>query len=107
MSSEHIEEKIPWLLVILVPAVLGFIGPIWQLLIGSSPFWIVNSLGESVCHIGLTTAPFLVLLLTAPIYRIRSLRERFGVKTLAYLYISSLVTSYFINYPWALSLIHI
>ena len=101
MGGEKV-ERFPVALVILVPLILGFLGPIWQLLISSFPYWIVNSLGESVCHIGLTTAPFLVLLLTTPIYRVRSLRERFGVKTLAYLYISSLVTSYFINYPWAL-----
>ncbi len=68
MSEEVVKEKFPWLLVILVPLVLGFIGPIWQLLIGSFPYWIVNALGESVCHIGLTTAPFLMLLITAPLY---------------------------------------
>jgi hypothetical protein len=102
MSGEVVKEKFPWLLVILVPLVLGFIGPIWQLLIGSFPYWITNALGESVCHIGLTTAPFLVLLITAPLYRVKSLRDKLGVKTLAYLYISSLATSYFIHYPWAL-----
>lgn len=102
MGSEVMEEKVPWLLIILVPVILGFIGPIWQLLISSFPYWIVGALGESVCHIGLTTAPFLVLLLAVPIYRIKPLRERLGIKTLAYLYIGALTTSYFILYPWAL-----
>ncbi|RLI25703.1 hypothetical protein DRO57_03305 [Candidatus Bathyarchaeota archaeon] len=101
MGEERV-ERFPWLLVILTPLLIGFIGPIWQLLIPSFPYWINNSLGESICNIGLTTAPFLVLLLTAPLYRIRALRERLGIKTLAYLYISSIVASYFINYPWAI-----
>jgi len=101
-SKEVVEEKFPWLLAMIIPLVLGFIGPIWQLLISSFPYWIVNSLGESVCNIGLTTAPFLMLLLSAPLYRVKSLRDRFGAKTLAYIYISSLVVSYFINFPWAL-----
>lgn len=100
-EAERIETP-PILLVILIPAVLGFMGPIWQLLISKFPYWIVGSLGESVCSIGMTTAPFFVLLLSAPFYRVKSLRERFGIKTLGYLYISSMATSYFINYPWAL-----
>jgi len=98
----EITEKLPIPLIILVPAVIGFIGPIWQLLISSFPYWIVGSLGESICNIGMTTAPFFVLLLCAPIYRSRAVREKFGIKMLAYIYMSSLVASYFINFPWAL-----
>jgi len=100
--KEVVEERFPWLLVILVPLAIGFIGPVWQLLLPGSPYVINNSLGESVCNIGMTTAPFLVLILTAPFYRIETLRRRLGIKTLAYLYISSLIASYFILYPWAL-----
>ncbi|MBO3802401.1 MAG: hypothetical protein JTT11_00760, partial [Candidatus Brockarchaeota archaeon] len=101
-SEAEIVERPPILLIILVPALIGFFGPIWQLLISSFPYWIVGSLGESICNIGMSTAPFLSLLLCAPIYRSKSIRDRFGIKTMAYLYVSSLVASYFINFPWAL-----
>lgn len=96
-------DKLPVPLIILVPAILGFVGPIWQMLIADlGTAAIVSSLGESVCNIGMSTAPILILLLCAPIYRIKALRERLGIKGMAYLYISSLVTSYNINFPWAL-----
>ena len=81
---------------------MSFFGPMWQLLISSFPYWIVNSLGESVCNMGLTNAPFLVMLIAGPLGRIGPLKDKINAKNLAYAYVVSLTVSYFINYPWAL-----
>jgi hypothetical protein len=97
------EERILWIpLVVLTSAVISFIGPIWQAMISVFPNWIVNSLGASVCNIGLTTAPFLVMLIVTPFTYVKSLRNRINIKMLGYLYIASIVSSLSINYPWAL-----
>jgi len=94
-------SKPPIIPILLLTAIMSFLGPMWQLLISSFPYWIVNSLGESVCNIGLTSAPFLVMLLAAPLGRIRIFKDKINPTNLAYAYMASLTVSYFINYPWA------
>jgi len=102
MTTEVKVEKFPLVPIVVLAGIMSFFGPMWQLLISSFPYWIVNSLGESVCNMGLTNAPFLVMLIAGPLGRIGPLKDKINAKNLAYAYVVSLTVSYFINYPWAL-----
>jgi len=58
MLSERVEEKVPWLLII----VLGSIGTLW---IATLPSALISAydLGIVVCGMELTSAPFILVLL--------------------------------------------
>jgi len=91
----------PFVPIIILAAIMSYFGVMWQLLISSFPYWIVNSLGVSVCNVGLTTAPFLVFLIAAPLSRIGALKGKITPTNLAYAYMVALTVSYYMNYPWA------
>lgn len=99
MAEKAVEEKIPWIAIIVTVVIISFIGPIWQMLISAFPNWIVNSLGVSLCSIGMGTAPFLVILLSAPFFW---RMKKQSLALLGFLYIASIIPTYMINYPWAL-----
>ena len=96
--SEVEKGKFFIVLALLTTVILSLVGPIWQMLISAFPNWIVNSLGVSLCSMGMATAPFLVMLLAAPIFY----WKKWDITLLGYLYIASVIPAHMINYPWAL-----
>ena len=103
MAVEEVKaRKLPIVPIIIMSAIISFFGPMWQLLISTFPYWIVNSLGEAVCNMGLTVVPFIVLLLAGLASRIGPLKGRLNATNMAYIYMATLPVSYTILYPWAL-----
>lgn len=102
MSEVEVKpEKFPWLLVIVLGAAFGFFGTAW---FGFLPSSIQRSynLGSVGCCISITTAPFIPILLWAPLSRVKALKDRMNMTTLTIIYTSTLVSSYFItaHFPW-------
>jgi hypothetical protein len=95
-TGEKAVEKVPWLLVIILTVAIAFFGTIWQALLPSS-LVSANSLAAVACGMDLTSAGFIVLLLSAPFSRLRALRGRLNTKTLTYIYMVGLVTSYYVS----------
>lgn len=73
-ASEKVEEKIPWLLVIVLSAILGFIVQPWMLLL-SAGIRMYYSLGDIVCSLPLTAPSFIWLMLLYPIMRFKRLKD--------------------------------
>ncbi|MGQ9514920.1 MAG: DUF6785 family protein [Thermoproteota archaeon] len=105
MSSESIEkiraEGVPWILVISLTVILAFFGTVWQALLPAS-LVSANSLAAVACGMDLTSAGFIVLLIFAPLARLKALRERIDARTLTYIYMVGIVTSYYVSthFPW-------
>jgi len=98
-TAEVKVEKVPWLLVLVTTIVLAFIGPMWEAILPGS----LNSaydLGIVLCSMELTSAPFILMLLAAPFVLAKSTRGRINMKTLTYLYVVGIVTSYFLSTHW-------
>jgi len=100
-TGEKVVEKVPWLMVVILTVVIAFFGTIWQALLPAS-LVSANSLAAVACGMDITSAGFIVLLLSAPLTRIRALRERLNTKTLTYIYMVGIVTSYYVSthFPW-------
>jgi len=102
LTVEEVKRGAPPIIpLIVLAAILSYFGVMWQLLITSNPPWIVNSLGVSVCNVGLTTAPFLIFLLAVPLSRISILKDKITTTNMAYAYMAAFTVSYYMNYPWA------
>lgn len=99
MTTEEVKvEKVPWIFVIIFAAVLGFGGTWWQLTtaagITGRPAQ-TGSIGvPTVCMSGMTTLPYMVLLIMGAMGRFHLFRGRLTPSTLTYIYIVSLVCSF-------------
>lgn len=99
MSEERAEEKVPWLLIVLLIVVLGSIGTLW---ISTLPSALISAydLGIVVCGMELTSAPFILVLLFGIGKFIRGLRTKLTRALLTYVYIVGIVGSYFVSTHW-------
>ena len=74
MSSEHVEEKIPWLLIIVLTILFGLIVQPWVQMLG--PMQTYYNLGLIVCSLGLGSAPFIPLLFLWGLMRLKVIRRK-------------------------------
>ncbi|MEM2373773.1 MAG: OPT/YSL family transporter [Thermoproteota archaeon] len=98
MAKEVLEEKVTVSTLIWVAVVsvfLGFFGKVWLYPLPSSlaPFY---NFGEVICTIGLTSAPFIVLMITVAFLEL--IRRRINVVILTYLYVVAFAISWFVSY---------
>jgi len=93
-TTEAIQEKVPWIPLIVLSVLLGFFGEVWISLIpGMQSFY---SLGVVVCSIALSTAPFILLTLTGVLIKVGVLRKM-SSSSLVYLYIVGSCASWFLS----------
>jgi hypothetical protein len=97
VSEGAVEEKITvktliWTAILSV--FLGSFGIVWMYFLPPALCGFYN-FGEVICTIGLTSAPFIVLMFTAAFSRLT--RKRIGVMTLTYLYVTAFAVSWFVN----------
>ena len=86
MSSERVEEKIPWIPLIALLLVFCFFGPVWVLMLPSgAPAW--YSPGRTACHLPLLSGAYLFVILAALIGRIGPMRDRVNAAVLTYLFV--------------------
>jgi hypothetical protein len=102
LSTEELkkEEKVPWLYAMIFAAFLGSAGTFWQLTtapgITGRPAQ-TGSIGiPTICTSGMTTLPFMSLIVAGCLARLRPLRSRVKVTTLTYIYIVSLASSFYL-----------
>jgi hypothetical protein len=91
-------EKVPWIFVIVFAAIIGFGGTWWQLTtaagITGRPAQ-TGSIGvPTVCMSGMTTLPFMALIIIAALAKLGPLKSRLSPTNITYIYIVSLVCSY-------------
>jgi hypothetical protein len=92
-------EKFPWIQAIVIVTIAAFLGIIWAALIPYSLEADYN-LGYVGCALSISPLPFLLILLSIPLMRMRALKM--DISTLAVLYTIGISSSFFINeyYPW-------
>lgn len=90
---KEITERIPWALVIILSAFLGIFGTLWGNFL---PARLANyySFGEIVCALGVTAAPFIVLIFTAIFSKLT--KKSVSSITLTYLYAIGITSSWFL-----------
>jgi len=92
--SEKIPERIPWLLVILLPAFLGAFGIAWLQFLPSNLYSYYN-FGSILCVMNLTAAPFIVLIFTAIFTKLTN--RKIDLITLTYLYVIAMTCSWYVS----------
>lgn len=101
VTSEIVHEKVPWIMVIALSVFLGAFGIAWLDFLPSTLYTYYN-FGEILCTLGLTSAPFIVLIFTALFSRLT--RTKISLATLTYLYVVAFTASWFVNasqpYKW-------
>jgi hypothetical protein len=85
-SERAIEEKVPWMLVIVLSAVLGFIVQPWMLLLPAG-MHMYYSLGDIVCSLPLTTSSFIWLMLLYPLIKFKRVRDAISPTVLITIFI--------------------
>jgi hypothetical protein len=94
-SERAIEEKIPWIITIVVTLFIGIVGTIALLLM---PSGYQRGYGLSAVQCGamsITSAPFLLLMVTWLLMSVnKGLRRRISLTTLTYLYVVALAASW-------------
>lgn len=97
--SETDREQMPWILVVVLTVLLGSIGTFW---ISTLPGSLISAydLGIVVCGMELTSAPFILLLITGVGRFLKGLKVKIDSKLLTYVYTVSIVSSYFISTHW-------
>jgi len=95
-------QKIPWILVIIFAAVLGFAGQWWQLTTAAGITGRPAQSGSigvpAVCMSGMTTLPFMALLVMGGLKKLGLPRGGVSPQTLTYIYIVSLVCSFSVGW---------
>jgi len=100
IEEERKVEKIPWLYIIIFAAFLGSVGTWWQLTtaagITGRPAQ-TGSIGiPTICTSGMTTLPFMILLVMGGLSRFQPFKTRANVAALNYIYIISLAASFYL-----------
>jgi hypothetical protein len=95
-------EKVPWLYIIIFSAFLGSIGTWWELTtapgITGRPAQ-TGSIGiPTICTSGMTTLPFMTLLVVVGLSKLQPFRNRVKVTTLNYIYIITLACSFYVGW---------
>jgi len=105
-SERAIEEKIPWHFLIPFMVVLGiFVASINPLTsyVGTwkhGPGLYIASLGDvTVCYSALTVLPFVSLYFAGALGRLSFFRKRVNLKTMTWLYVTTLCLSYYLGRP--------
>jgi hypothetical protein len=93
-TGEVVREKVPWIGVIVLSVFLGAFGITWLHFLPSTIYTYYN-FGEILCTIGLTSAPFIVLIFTALYSRLT--KTNISLATLTYLYVIAYTTSWFVS----------
>jgi len=83
--------KIPWLLLVVVLVLSISIGVAWNTLIPSS-IWVFYNPGSVDCAEEFAVLPFIMILLSIPIYKLAN--RKIGGETLTYLYVIAIFGSY-------------
>lgn len=93
-------EKFPWIQAIIVVSIATFFGNVWLGLLPHYAMVVNYNLGYVGCALSISPLPFLLILLSLPLIRIKALK--IDVATLAVLYSIGISSAFFMNlyYPW-------
>lgn len=93
-------EKFPWMQIIIIVALSGFLNIVWSGLLPDTAMLVNYNLGYVGCALSVSPLPFLLILLSIPLIKLKVLKIDIG--TLTILYTIGISASFFINeyYPW-------
>lgn len=102
---EASQERMPWVFVIILTILLGSIGTFW---ISTLPGSLISAydLGIVVCGMELTSAPFILALVTGIGRFFKGFKAKINSTLLTYVYAVAIVSSYFVSthWPWNIPL---
>ncbi|MEM2240553.1 MAG: DUF6785 family protein [Candidatus Bathyarchaeia archaeon] len=96
--SERIEEKFPWLSIILLSIVLGAVGVAWLHFLPGPNLYNFYNFGVVLCSSAITSAPFILLLVCWPLSKSSFVRKRISPVTLLSVYAVGLASSWLLEW---------
>jgi len=91
------EERVPWIYTTLLATICALIGPIWLACLPGFPYFTSYNLGSIACHLHVVALPWIIMLLIPPLTKIRPLKKKITLRNLAYIYIATMVTAFYLD----------
>jgi len=102
-SSEKVEERLPYAMIILISLFLGIIGTAWSAFQPRMPaFAMLTNWGTSICALWFGSAPFFLLLIASFASKVKPFQRYINYTSLVYLYAIGAVSYVYLSnhYPW-------
>lgn len=99
-KQEVLTEKLPWIWVIASAVILTALGTAWIAFQQPVPANQYFQWGPSSCGLVMANGPFYILLLTAPLMAIKTIRPKINKRTLIYGYIVASITAVWTQFWW-------